>query len=166
MMRSAENPECFNAVPSPWGDFYLFASERGITRLEFPGFKIKPSASRNRFASGELRRGAKILSDYFKGKAADFSSLELDLQSKTDFEKKVLRRLLTVGRGKTVSYGELARTAGFPGAARAAGSVMRKNPLPVLIPCHRVFAAGNKIGGYAKGLGWKRRLLELEGVCC
>ena len=48
----------------------------------------------------------------------------------------------------------------------AAGSVMRKNPLPVLIPCHRVFAAGNKIGGYSKGLGWKRRLLELEGLSC
>ncbi len=165
-MRNTENLECFTAVPSPWGDFYLLASERGITRLEFPGFKIKTLNSQNSSASAVLRRGAKILSDYFKGKPADFSSMSFDLQSKTDFEKKVLRRLLAVGRGKTVSYGELARAAGFPGAARAAGSVMRKNPLPVLIPCHRVFAAGNKIGGYSKGLGWKKRLLELEGFSC
>lgn len=165
-MPNAESEESFAVVPSPWGDFYLFASARGISRLEFPGFKIKPSHSSNQSRIGELGRGAKILADYFKGKSVDFSSLKFDLQSKTDFEKKVLRRLLSVGRGKTVSYGELARTSGFPGAARAAGSVMRKNPLPVLIPCHRVFAAGNKIGGYAKGLGWKRRLLELEGICC
>lgn len=161
-MAHSENLESFTAVPSPWGDFGLFASEQGITRLEFPGFKIKNGKSQHSSSPG-LRRCAKALSNYFKGKPSDFSMLKFDLHSKTDFEKKVLQKLLTVGRGTIVSYGELARMAGFPGAARAAGSVMRKNPLPVLIPCHRVFAAGNKIGGYSKGLGWKKRLLELEG---
>lgn len=165
MAYNVEGQEFFVPVPSPWGGFYLFASARGISRLEFPGYKIKKGEVSPQKTPLELHRAAKALEDYFKGKPADFSSLPFDLETKTDFERKVLRRLLRVKKGETVSYGDLARSSGFPGAARAAGSVMRKNPLPVLIPCHRVFAAGNKIGGYAKGLGWKRRLLELEGFC-
>jgi methylated-DNA-[protein]-cysteine S-methyltransferase len=78
------------------------------------------------------------------------------------FEKKVLRKLLKTEYGTRFSYGELARQVKKPKAARAVGSVLRKNRLPVIIPCHRVLASGGGLGGFSAGLVWKQRLLALE----
>jgi methylated-DNA-[protein]-cysteine S-methyltransferase len=79
-----------------------------------------------------------------------------------DFGRRVLGELAKVRFGHTLSYGELARRAGSPGAARAVGGVMAKNPIPLVVPCHRVLAAGGKIGGFTGGLRLKRALLDLE----
>jgi len=92
---------------------------------------------------------------------------KLDLSGYTDFQKCVFRTLMRIPAGKTVSYGDLAKRAGYPGAARAVGTAMRKNRLPIVIPCHRVVPAQGGIGAYSAGRHWKRWLLENEkrGPC-
>jgi len=100
------------------------------------------------------------LTAYFTGKRRQFG-LPMDLQA-TPFQKKVLIELCNVPYGETISYGELAVKAGNPRAARAAGMANARNPLPVLIPCHRVIGKDGSLTGYGGGLDIKRKLLELE----
>lgn len=111
----------------------------------------------------ELRRR---LVDYAGGTRDDFRDIEIVDSTRTPFEKRVVRTLRLVDYGNTVSYGELATRAGAPGAARAVGSVMRRNSVPLIVPCHRVIAAGGKLGGFSapQGLDLKRRLLALEST--
>ena len=87
----------------------------------------------------------------------------LDLAG-TEFQKSVWSALRKISFGKTKSYGEIARAIGRPRAVRAVGGACGANPVPVLIPCHRVLAANNKLGGFSGGLDWKRSLLKREGV--
>jgi methylated-DNA-[protein]-cysteine S-methyltransferase len=89
---------------------------------------------------------------------------KLDLSGYNEFQKRVYRALRRVPSGKTVSYGALAKRAGFPGAARAVGTAMKKNRLPIAIPCHRVIRGDGSLGQYGPGISWKRRLLEQEGA--
>ncbi len=88
----------------------------------------------------------------------------LDLSEGTTFQRKVWNTLRKIARGQTKSYGEIARAIGRPKAVRAVGSACGANPIPVLIPCHRVLAANKKLGGFSGGLNWKRELLAREGV--
>ncbi|MDE1855614.1 MAG: MGMT family protein [Candidatus Micrarchaeota archaeon] len=88
----------------------------------------------------------------------------LGFYSLSAFERKVLTNTMSIPAGSTLSYKELAKMSGSPRAYRAVGNIMNKNPLPILIPCHRVVASGGKIGGYAYGLGMKRLLMLLEGA--
>jgi O-6-methylguanine DNA methyltransferase len=88
----------------------------------------------------------------------------LDWSGKTEFQKQVWRVMLKIQRGKTLSYGEVASAIGRPQASRAVGGACGANPIPVLVPCHRVLAANRKLGGFGGGLEWKRRLLGREGV--
>jgi len=90
---------------------------------------------------------------------------KLDLTDCTPFQLKVYAALREVPAGKTVTYGELAKRAGYPGAARAVGTAMKKNRLPIVIPCHRVVPASGGLGEYSAGVKWKRWLLEHEGCC-
>ncbi|NLG87469.1 MAG: methylated-DNA--[protein]-cysteine S-methyltransferase [Firmicutes bacterium] len=108
-----------------------------------------------------LKEAVKQLNDYLAGRLRIFS-LPLDLRG-TTFQIAVWQALLTVPYGKTVTYGDLAVAAGHPRAARAVGSAMRANPLPLFVPCHRVLPADGTLGGYGGGRELKRRLLELEG---
>ena len=88
----------------------------------------------------------------------------LDWSGATDFQQAVWRVMLKLAPGKTRSYGEVARLIGRPKAVRAVGSACGANPVPVLVPCHRVLAANHQIGGFGGGLEWKHRLLGREGV--
>jgi methylated-DNA-[protein]-cysteine S-methyltransferase len=111
------------------------------------------------------RQAARALAAYFRGAAAGLQALPVDFSGYSPFERRVLQRLRRVGPGACLTYGDLARRAGrSPRAARAVGGVMRKNRLPIIVPCHRVLAAGGKLGGYSPGKAWKRRLLSLEGA--
>jgi O-6-methylguanine DNA methyltransferase len=87
----------------------------------------------------------------------------LDLAG-TEFQKSVWSALRNISAGKTKSYGEIARAIGKPKAVRAVGGACGANPVPVLVPCHRVLAANQKLGGFSGGLDWKRSLLEREGI--
>ena len=104
------------------------------------------------------------LEAYADGQAIDFSTCPIQLPTMTPFRRKVIEAVRKLAYGQTTTYGELARQAGHPRAARAVGTVMSTNRFPILVPCHRVLAAGNQLGGYSSPLGtdFKRRLLDLE----
>jgi methylated-DNA-[protein]-cysteine S-methyltransferase len=120
--------------------------------------ETKPPAN-VRKVIGELRR-------YLAGGQASFDAVAVDLDHATPFTRRVYEALRRTRPGETVSYGELAARAGRPGAARAVGQAMAKNPLPLVVPCHRVLAHGGKAGGFSSwgGTVTKAKLLELEGV--
>jgi methylated-DNA-[protein]-cysteine S-methyltransferase len=144
---------------SPIGSLTVVAGPAGVCRIEFDG-RIP--------ADGDPERDhaiAREIDEYFAGRRRSFD-FPIDLAEVTaPFRRQVLETLRRDVRwGETVSYGELAVMAGRPGAARAVGSTMATNPVPLAIPCHRVLAAGGAIGGYGAGLGTKRALLALEGV--
>jgi O-6-methylguanine DNA methyltransferase len=109
------------------------------------------------------RTTTKALTQALAGRAAK-ELPPLDWAGKTEFQKAVWRAMLKLGPGKTKSYGEIADAIGKPKAVRAVGGACGANSIPVLVPCHRVLAAGGKIGGFGSGLDWKRTLLAKEGI--
>lgn len=138
---------------SPLCDLSFKAEERGIFYAGYT--KLRPVD--NGFDFSGLKRE---LDDFFSGKLKRFS-VKL-VYDRATFAGKVLTALSRVEYGRVISYGRLAARAGFPGAARAVGTVMAKNPLPLLIPCHRVIKADGSPGQFGGGAGLKRKLLNLE----
>jgi methylated-DNA-[protein]-cysteine S-methyltransferase len=115
-------------------------------------------------AGGESHPLAGRLAAFFAGSRDDFLDIELDLDGATEFERALTKALRLIPAGETVTYGELAALAGRPNAQRAAGTFCARNRFGIVVPCHRVVAAGG-IGSYGSlGVEYKRRLLELEGV--
>jgi len=150
-------------------------SKRGLTRLQLPESTRGGTERRLRGPSldmsvGEppprIRRAMGDIESYFSGERVDFSPLVLDLASVSDFHRRIYDVTRGIGWGDTMTYGELARRVGAPGAPRAIGQAMGRNPIPIIIPCHRVLASGGKIGGFSAfgGAVTKTRLLALEGV--
>jgi len=111
---------------------------------------------------GPNREAIRQLSEFLEGKRLVFE-LELDLRA-TAFQRKVYDALLAIPYGETCSYAELARRIGRPKAVRAVGNANGANPLPLVIPCHRVVASGGKLGGYGGGLAMKKKLLAMESA--
>lgn len=147
---------------SPYGELTVVIAGRRVQAISLPGPE-QPDVE----IGAPVNAVAKQLDQWFYGKRHAFE-LDLDLGEINGFRRTVLETLAAeVPWGETVSYGELASMAGRPRAARAAGSAMRNNPIPFVIPCHRVLAAGGKIGGYGGGanaVDLKRALLAREGV--
>jgi methylated-DNA-[protein]-cysteine S-methyltransferase len=150
-------------------------SERGVTRLQLPERSRSATESRLRGREANARAGVppaavraaiRLLERYFAGEAVDLSGVALDLGAVSPFHRKIYDAARALAWGKTATYGELARRAGARDAARAVGQAMGKNPVPIIIPCHRVLAAGGKIGGFSAhgGASTKQHLLTLEGV--
>ena len=157
---------------SPFGSIYLAVSPHGLCRVSSECESIELFAEEVEdlypymdivFDNGSISELIAKLNDYFSGKRNNIA-FPLDLNSMTPFGRKVLIACSKVAYGETVSYGELALRAGSPGASRAVGTVMSKNPLPIVIPCHRVISASGKIGGYTGGLHKKRLLMAIEGI--
>jgi methylated-DNA-[protein]-cysteine S-methyltransferase len=141
---------------SPIGCLELKADDEGLVSLHFCD-KTKPQTKSDHPV---IRQSFAQLDEYFAGKRRSF---ELPLSAKgTEFQKKVWDALLQIPYGKTVSYSEIAKTIGRPKACRAVGLANGKNPIAIIIPCHRVIAAGGGLGGYAYGLEIKKKLLEIE----
>jgi len=151
-------------VSTPLGTLVIEASERGLTQIDLLPQDEQVTASKP--APGSVvARAAAQLEEYFAGKRRDFD-LPLDYEA-GGFERRVLDELARVPYGETVSYGELAAMAGSPRAARAVGSIMRHNPLMIVMPCHRVIGADGSLRGYGglgAGLEHKRWLIELEST--
>jgi methylated-DNA-[protein]-cysteine S-methyltransferase len=150
-------------------------SGRGVTRLQLPERSRDATERRlrGRFASttattppAPIRAAISLLERYFAGEQVDFSGIAVDLSGVSPFHSKIYAAARGLAWGDTATYGELARRVGSRGAARAVGQAMGNNPAPVLIPCHRVLAAGGKIGGFSAhgGTTTKERLLALEGI--
>lgn len=157
------------SIATPLGNFTAFYSDRGLAALNFPnGRNHDPSKSAglNEKNSAKIYNWHRLTEAALKKIAAGQEPKQLpplDLAG-TEFQKSVWREMLKIPFGKTKSYGEVAKAVGKPRAVRAVGSACGANSIPVLVPCHRVLAADNKIGGFSSGLGWKCKLLELEGV--
>jgi len=131
--------------------------ERGLTVPDVPEGAVR---RRPPFSAGSPPRQ---VSEYFNGGRRDFS-VELPLDFATPFDQDVYRALLQVRAGATVTYGELARSSGHGGAARAVGGAMHRNPIPIIIPCHRVVGEDESLTGFGLGLWRKRWLLQREGA--
>lgn len=153
-------------LPSPLGDIVVAASTQGLVGLWFHDQKHLPSVEeRARWAVQPehpvLRAAADQLAGYFRGERSVFE-LPLDLQRGTPFQQSVWQALCTIEPGHTDSYGELARRIGKPQAVRAVGAAVGRNPVSVVVPCHRVVGAQGALTGYAGGLARKAALLQLE----
>ena len=105
---------------------------------------------------------ARDLARYFSGESVDFGRYDVDLSGYTEFERRVYAATRRIPPGEVRTYGDIARAIGKPGASRAVGNALGKNPACIVIPCHRVVASDG-LGGFTGGLAWKRRLLHLEG---
>lgn len=159
-------------VATPIGRLSIVASPRGLLRIDFPERESSATAARN--SAGILRRATqegkearrhlavavRQLRDYFAGRRSSFE-LPLDLVG-TAYQQRVWRALQGVPFGRTMSYGELAVRLGAPKGARAVGRACATNPVPVVVPCHRVVDGDGALHGYGGGLWRKQRLLELE----
>jgi len=150
-------------------------SDRGVTRLQLPERSRSATERRLRGRSANASAGVppaavraviRLLERYFAGEQVDLSGVALDLRGVSPFHCKIYDAARALAWGKTATYGELAQRAGARDAARAVGQAMGKNPVPIIVPCHRVLAAGGKIGGFSAhgGASTKQRLLTLEGV--
>jgi methylated-DNA-[protein]-cysteine S-methyltransferase len=145
---------------SPIGRMRLQATDRGISSVQSAGRAERAS---DQGATSILRRAKREFLEYLDGCRRRFT-VEVDLSVGTDFQQRVWKEIAKVPYGKVITYGELAARAGCPGGARAAGQATGSNPVGIIIPCHRIVAAGGRMGGFGGGLPLKRRLLTLEGI--
>jgi methylated-DNA-[protein]-cysteine S-methyltransferase len=150
---------------SPLGPMLLAATNRGLAGVWFEGQKHGPDSRgwREDPQNPVLREAAAQLRAYFAGERQAFD-LPLDLQAGTPFQQSVWVALRDIPRGGTTSYAQLARRLGRPQAARAIGAAVGRNPVSVVVPCHRVLGTDGSLTGYAGGLERKTALLKLEGA--
>lgn len=156
-------------IKTPVGVFTAHFTEDGLARLEFPSNhrpkRVLPHPATRR--SPTLQRWVMQTQQALTQVLAGCKPTVLppfDLSAGTDFQKAVWLKLCTIAPGQTRSYGQLATALRRPKAARAVGQACSANPIPVLIPCHRVLTASGALGGFSSGLDWKRQLLTREGV--
>jgi methylated-DNA-[protein]-cysteine S-methyltransferase len=149
-------------LETPVGTLLIAGDDAVLERISFPsrGRTAKPERGWQESPRGAVAEAIRQLRDYFAGKRTGF---DLPLAPKgTEFQRAVWRQLQEIPYGETISYGELARRVGNPKASRAVGSANGANPLPIVIPCHRVIAGDGSIGGFGGGLPTKEILLALE----
>ena len=177
----------YTVLPAPWGAIHVAAGPAGLVAIELltPTSAFVDSVARRLGTTPEplgpqigpevreiLERTAEAVAALLAGRPSDLPDLPIDLRIGSVWDRRVLEGVRTVPRGHVTSYGRLARLVGSPGAARAAGGAVGRNPIGLVIPCHRVIAGDGSLGGYG-GDWWgsreqllavKRQLLELEGI--
>jgi methylated-DNA-[protein]-cysteine S-methyltransferase len=158
--------------PSPVGELLVAVTPRGLIRLAYNAEeyadsvldelarRVSPRVVEAPAALDDVRRE---LDEYFEGKRTSFD-IPIDWRLHDGFGRRVLRATARIPFGKVITYADVAAKAGSPRGYRAAGNALGSNRMPIVVPCHRVVAAGGKIGGYTGGLERKEYLLELEGV--
>jgi methylated-DNA-[protein]-cysteine S-methyltransferase len=158
-------------VDSPFGTLLLAATKRGLVRVAFPEESVdsvlerlaRKVSPRIVEAPGPLDALRRELEEYFEGRRQRFEQ-PLDWTLAGPFARRVLRVTAQIPYGGVLSYGEVAADAGSPRGSRAAGNALGANPIPIVVPCHRVLRSGGALGGYGGGPQRKRWLLELEGA--
>ena len=160
----------YDVVESPIGELLVGISPRGVCRISFDGGAEEQLERLARVHGARVLRSPRAvdhvrrqLDQYFEGRRRDFD-LPADLAGVPLFHRRVLAELALVPYGAVTTYGTLAARAGRPRAARAVGTVMNRNPLPIVLPCHRVIGSTGSLVGYGGGLERKEQLLRLEGV--
>jgi len=160
----------FTRVDTPIGAVGIGLSDRGVCDVSLGGLTLSEYRGRLARRAPEvwqddraLDHVARELGAYFKGKLRAFS-VPVDLRGVSPFTSRVLQTARNIPFGCSISYGALAAQMGVPNASRAVGGALGRNPVPIIIPCHRVIAQGGGLGGYTGGLDTKRALLRLEGL--
>ena len=161
----------FDVVPdTPVGTLLIGVTERGVCRISFdPDSEHHLEELARCFGPRVLRSSKPVermrreLDEYFEGRRQHFD-IEKDVRGLPAYNQKVLAELARVEYGRTTTYGTLAALSGNPRAAHAVGTVMNRNPIPIVLPCHRVIGASGSLTGYAGGLDRKEQLLRLEGA--
>jgi methylated-DNA-[protein]-cysteine S-methyltransferase len=162
----------YSTVDSPLGPLTIAATPRGLVRVSYSQFRdddavladlARRVSPRVLEAPGRLDRARRELDEYFEGRRTEFD-LSIDWALTRGFTTEVLRATAAVGFGQTSTYAEVAGAAGSPRAVRAAGNSLGSNPMPIVVPCHRVLRTGGALGGYTGGVERKEFLLRLEGV--
>ena len=149
-------------METPVGKLRLVASNKGLTAIDVKATYSKLATKPDGRAQKILAETRKQLTQYFAGDRKKFD-VPFDL-SGTPFQLKAWKTLTRIPYGKTISYGEQAKAMRKAKAVRAVGSANGKNPIPIIIPCHRVIASNGGLGGYSLGLKMKRQLMKLEGI--
>ncbi len=164
-MKHPETLVCCR-TQSPLGSVLLAASAQGLAGAWFVE-KQRDTPDPTHWAAAPnhpvLQQAAGLLADYFAGRRQHFD-LPLDLTHGTAFQQAVWQALVAIPFGKTTTYGELARRIGRPRAVRALGAAVGRNPVSIIVPCHRVIGADGSLTGYAGGLDRKTALLQIEGI--
>jgi methylated-DNA-[protein]-cysteine S-methyltransferase len=152
----------YSYLNSPVGPLLIAGDADAVKQISFPKNRkaARPGPGWTESAQGPVGEAIRQLREYFSGRRREFD-LPLGFAG-TAFQKSVWRRLQEIPYGATISYGELARRVGNPKASRAVGSANGKNPLPIVVPCHRVIASDGTLGGFGGGLPTKQALLDLE----
>lgn len=160
----------YTALSTPIGRVFVAATNAGLVRVSFRQTEAAFTAALRRWLRADVATSptklapiTRQLDAYFRGGRRTFD-LPLDLSTLTAFQRRVLQATRGVPAGKVVSYGEIARRIGCPRGSRAVGQALGSNPVPIVIPCHRVISGSGNLGGYTGGLHIKKRLLQLEGV--
>ncbi len=156
----------YTEMESPLGRLLLRGNADGLTGIYMENHRHGPAdPTTGTRDDARLAHVRTQLAEYFDGRRTAFDLL-LDRTAGTTFQRRVWQALLDIPYGETISYGELARRIGQPAAVRAVGLANGRNPISVVVPCHRVVGTGGKLTGYGGGLENKRRLLELEARHC
>jgi methylated-DNA-[protein]-cysteine S-methyltransferase len=162
----------YTSVDSPLGPLVVAATPKGLVRVSYTEFRgedevleelARRVSPRVLEAPGRLDPVRRELDEYFEGRRQDFD-VPIDWSYLAGFTREVLRATARIGFGDVSSYAGVAAEAGSPRAVRAAGNALGSNPMPVVVPCHRVLRSGGKLGGYTGGLERKEFLLRLEGA--
>ena len=148
---------------TPIGHLGIWATRSGVRRIGFAVEDLAGPVNDRTKEAARLNEVVLQLQDYFTGRRTSFD-IELDFSGATEFQRRIYRRLLQIPHGRILSYGDIADELGEPGAARAVGQAVGANPLPIVVPCHRVVRSDGRLGGYAGGLVRKVTLLRLEGI--
>ena len=159
-MKVRSNDNATRVIATPIGKLTLVASAKGLREINFGSDKRAGTTLQSTVVRRHLDETERQLREYFGGKRKKFS-LKLDL-SGTAFQESAWRALATIPYGQTISYSQQAKRIRKPLAVRAVGSANGKNPVAIVLPCHRVISADGSLGGYGGGLSIKRKLLALE----
>jgi methylated-DNA-[protein]-cysteine S-methyltransferase len=158
----------FDVADSPVGPLLVAVTEQGLCRISFDPEPERDTEELARIfgvrvlrVPREVERVRRELDEYFEGRRRSFD-VPLDLRGRSGFARDILERLSRVPYGEVTTYGSLAAEAGSPRAARAVGTIMNRNPIPIVLPCHRVVGSTGSLVGYGGGLHRKRQLLDLE----
>ena len=156
----------YDVFDSPVGELLVAVSVAGLCRIGFDGEAglddlARASGARVLRSPRPVDRARRELDEYFDGNRRDFD-LAVDMRTLASFQRAVLEELRRVPYGRTATYGALATRIGKPGAARAIGGALNRNPVPIVLPCHRIVGSTGRLVGYAGGLDRKRLLLEIE----
>jgi methylated-DNA-[protein]-cysteine S-methyltransferase len=171
--KKMQKPMKYTIFKTKWGYFGLAATDNGLLRTCLPlaeREKAKSQLLQNlpdpQYDKALFKTAQEQITAYFEGNCIDFGGIPVVLDGLGLFTRRVLTACRDIEFGQTVSYGRLAEMAGKPGAARAVGGALAKNPLPLIIPCHRVVCANGKIGGFSTigAVNLKKRMLKLEGA--